>query len=156
MNLAVKQVSVSEMSRLTGATREFVTKRLSKIPFTWADNGKTKSYNAREALRAFYLGEDGAVTTREALEIKKAQHIDLQMEVTRGKRIPLDDIRELNDEVFQNIAGILKGALNKVFTSDRLEDCMAELRRFGEKVSAGGEEEPSDTENSIDDPFFNA
>ena len=121
------------MSRLTGSTRETITKKLAGLPFTHRED-MAKVYDAKDALRTFFLGEGRATTPREALDEKRVEQIDLEMEIKRKERVPTEDVIEHYDKIFHNIAGILKATLNKVMTQERLEDIFAELRRLAEST----------------------
>lgn len=64
----------------------------------------------------------------------ETQQIDLDMEITRGQRIPLEDVSEVTNRVFQSIAGTLKANLNQLLTIEKINQIFAELRGGCEEV----------------------
>ena len=128
------QYSVKQLSAITGKTRQTVGKKLDGLPFTDGAKG-AKLYDTKTALERIYgcSTEDGSefITAAEAqrqLTIARRQQIDLEMEVTRKERIPLDVIEAVNDRKFRNVAGLLKAHTGKVLDVELLDDIFAELR----------------------------
>jgi hypothetical protein len=134
----VPQLSINELSILTGKTRATVAKGLDSLPFAEGPK-QAKLYDSKAALAKLYLApsEDGSdfITPAEAqrqLTIARKQQIDLEMEVTRKERIPLDVIEAGMDRIFSNAAGLLKAHAGKELSETLLSDIFAELRRLGE------------------------
>ena len=129
----MKLVSINELSLLTGCTRETVTRKVAGIEPKPGEK-RAKLYPSDAALRKILGTEtiDGEeVTAAEAqrqLTIARKQEIDLNMEVTSRKRIPLEIVNEVNDQVFQGINGILKSNAGKALTDEILKDIQGLLR----------------------------
>ena len=133
-------LSINELHGLTGKTRATVTKSLDGVAFKDGPK-KAKLYDSRVALPKIYQASeaDGGeyVTAQEAqrlLTIARRQQIDLEMEVTRKERIPLDVIEEVNDRAFSNVAGMLKAHEGKTLTAAAIGDMLTELRSVSEVV----------------------
>jgi hypothetical protein len=97
--------------------------------------------NRVQALEAVFIGtvetKDGRITTPEAvrqLTIEKALQVRLQNEITRKERIPIEDVLEVNNRVFQSIGGTLKANLNQVLTIEKINQMFAEFRAGGEEL----------------------
>ena len=127
----MKPVSTSELSRLTGATRQTVIRKVDGLPFQSGPK-QAKLYNSEEALRRILIGDGEDETPQNRLAIKRAEEIELNMEVTRRQRIPLDDIAEINDRALQNAAGILKAHEGKTLTPEVIAEIFTAMRELGE------------------------
>ena len=68
------------------------------------------------------------------MTIKRTEEIDLNMEVLRGKRIPLEIVDASEDKAITNCAGILKASEGKVLTAELLQEIFAEFRNMGEAL----------------------
>ena len=91
-----------------------IKKRLDKLP---ADaKGRFDSVAALEAI--YYgtpVGENGFISTPEAirlLTIAKKEQIELQNQVVRKMRIPIEDVNEAVGQVFAAMRGIIKANLS--------------------------------------------
>ena len=62
------------------------------------------------------------------LTIAKKEQIELQNQIARGERIPIDDVNEAVGQVFTAIRGILKVNLSV----DRANDVFDEMRRVAD------------------------
>ena len=136
-------LSINELSGLTGKTRATVKKALDSIPFLDGPNS-AKLYPSKVALEKLYHApdKDGGdfITAAEAqrqLTIARKEQINLEMEVTRKERIPLDVIESANDTAFSNVAGMLKAHEGKTLTSEAIGDMLTELRSVSEVVRHG-------------------
>src|SRR4030095_989406 len=122
----MQTVSITFQPRHTGKDRRTIKKRLDKLP---AD---TKGrFDSVAALEAIYYGtlpsENGFISTPEAirqLTIAKKEQIELQNQIARGERIPIDDVNEAVGQVFTAMRGIIKAHLsvehaNEVFDEMR-------------------------------------
>ncbi len=133
-------VSINELASWTGKTRATVTKALDGVPFL--DGPKSaKLYPSKVALEKIYLGKDEAgesfVTNQEAtrlLTIARREQINLEMEVTRKERIPLDVLTEINERTFSNVAGLLKSHEGKELDTTLINDLFTEFREIGARI----------------------
>lgn len=124
-------VTVNWLAEVTGKHPATIKKRTANVPRD--KNGKMES---KIALQAIYLGlEDGKVTTEEAirqLNIVRTKEIELDMEIKRKERIPLEVVQSVNDSVDQEIAAIIKSSglphedCNRIF--DQLRDIPNRLK----------------------------
>jgi phage terminase Nu1 subunit (DNA packaging protein) len=83
--------------------------------------------------------KDGRITTAEAvrqLTVEKALQVRLQNEITRKERIPIEDVLDINNRIFQAIAGTLKANVNKLLTQEHLNEMFAALRDAGDRLEA--------------------
>ncbi len=92
----------------TGKDRRTIKKRLDKLP----QDSKGK-FDSVTALEAIYCGtltsENGFISTPEAvrlLTIAKKEQIELQNQVTRSERIPIDDVNQAVNIAFTSMRGI--------------------------------------------------
>lgn len=89
----MSEMSISELSNLTGFTRETVGKRLADIPHTTAA-GNAKRYDPRAALPALYgvtggnSGQVDLMRERALLARSQRQKIDLEIGVMQRDLIP--------------------------------------------------------------------
>lgn len=87
----MSEMSISELSALTGFTRETVGKRLADIPHTAA--GNAKRYDPRQALPALYevacnSGQIDLMQERAMLARSQRQKIDLEIGVMQRELLP--------------------------------------------------------------------
>lgn len=137
----MKYIGINEASELTGRSTRTINKRVGSLRFRDGERGK-KEYESPAMLEAIILGEtdsgDGnfvsATEAQRLLTIARRKQIDLEMEVTRKERIPLDVIEEINDEVFSNVAAMLKSHTGKFLTEELVNDIFAEFRGIGAKL----------------------
>ena len=139
----MQEVSINELHKLTGHTRATVEKKLNGVPYK--DGPKqAKLYDSEVALSRIYLGEkrekdgeDDFIAPAEAarqLTVARKQEIELNMEVTRKERIPLEDIQEVYGEFFGNASGMLKATLGRQMTEEMIRDILANLRAAADKI----------------------
>lgn len=134
-------LSINELSILTGKTRATVTRKLDGMEPV-AGPKASKLFPSAAALDRIYYGgqEDGSeiVTQTEAtrqLTVARKAQIDLEMEVTAKKRIPLEVAESINEQVHSNVAGIIKAHRDKTLTEDVIHDILTELRRVPESIA---------------------
>jgi hypothetical protein len=141
-------LSINKLSELTGKTRESIGKKLDGVPHNLGNGDKrpAKMYDSKVALEVLYLGHraDGGdeiegrmPTPAEAsrdLNIAKKAEIDLKMEVLRKERIPVEDVTVVNEQVFANVAAIIKAHTGKELTPDLVNDIFTEMREVGRKI----------------------
>lgn len=142
---SMPEMSINELHKLTGVMRDTITRRLGDLEFVTKGTGKTaaKKYDPKKALPLIYGatagGESGgALNTQQAaaaLSVAKKHQIDIDIECKRKERIPVSDIETVNDEVFSEIAGMLKTFEGRVMTREDVNDIYARFRDIGAKVS---------------------
>lgn len=118
------RLSILQLSQLTGKTREHVTAKVAALTATDGTKG-AKLYDSKEALAAIYERKE---TPQDALAIKRAAQIDLEMEITRKERPKREDIARYFIEVCANIGGIIRAAPG--LSDDSRSDILAQLRDF--------------------------
>jgi hypothetical protein len=130
----MKQVSINELSVLTGKTRETIGKALANLTFHDGPKG-AKLFNSYHALAALYRASsaDGEKPT-DQLALKRIEEIDLNMEVTRKERIPLSITNEVNDDVIQSVVALIKSHKGKVLTEDLSNDIFASMRAIPDRI----------------------
>jgi hypothetical protein len=126
--------SVSALSRLTGMTRETVTKRLQQFEVPSRKGTKNgKEFETKVALPVI-MGAGNAETLVEAqrqLALARTAGQVLANETTRKTRIPIDDVMEINEELFRNIRGIV---MRSRLDDEGKQEIFRELREAGTKV----------------------
>jgi hypothetical protein len=122
------RVSTNWLSEVTGKHAATIKKRISQLPRD--SEGKVDS---SPALEAIYVGGGG--TTEEVirqLNIARKNEIDLDMEIKRKERIPIEVVQSVNDSVDQEVAAIIKSSglppdsCNRIF--DQLRDIPNRLK----------------------------
>ena len=95
----MSEMSISELSALTGFTRETVGKRLADIPHTAA--GNAKRYDPRQALPALYETSTAGAGAQQNLMVEraalaKAQRIKIEIEtgVLQGRLLQADVVEQ--------------------------------------------------------------
>jgi hypothetical protein len=137
---AMPNLSINELSELTGKTRATVVKALDGIPFL--DGPKSaKLYASKVALEKIYHAptEDGqkfisAAEAQRQLTIARREQITLEMECTRKERIPLEVTNEVNERAFSNVSGLLKAHEGKQLDQTLIGDILSELRQITESI----------------------
>jgi hypothetical protein len=124
------QVTINWLAECVGMHPSTVKRRTTGLPRDTA--GKL---NRVQALEAVFIStvetKDGRITTQEAvrqLTVEKALQVRLQNEITRKERIPIEDVLEVNNRIFQSIAGTLKANRDKVLTFEKINEMFAEFR----------------------------
>lgn len=129
--------SETQLSDLTGMARLTVRRKLSDIPHERGPKS-AKLYDSKIALPILYgIGESGGLSQAEAnrlLTIARREEIDLNMEVTRRERIPIEDVTLINEEALSNIAGLLKAHTGKTLNEQLVNDIFANARAIGAKL----------------------
>jgi hypothetical protein len=138
----MEYLGVNQASRLTGKSPTTVTRRAANLPFLGGENGTAKKYEAPALLEALYSvgtggGDSSAVSTEQAqkeLAIARKQQIDLQNEVLRKERVPLETLEQINEEAFANVAAMLKAQTGKTLTEELINDIYSQFRDIAAKV----------------------
>ena len=150
-------ISISDIVRLTGASREAVLRRIAGLPWTPAPH-QAKMYDSKAALRCVIVGDGETESPQDRLATKCAEQIDLQMETERKERIPIEYVEEHNETVLQTVAGIFKANENKKLTPELVQEIFAELRRMEEVLvnycRRKNAPEPEKVEEPEEDPMF--
>lgn len=156
-------VNESDLALWTKRDRKTVRSKLIDLDFK--RDGNAKLYESHIALGILYgaSGNSKAVSQQEAaklLTIKRTEEIELNMEVTRRERIPLEEVEEHNDKVLQTVAAIFKTKEGKVLTGELIQELFAELRRMEEilteycRKATPPPAEKQVEEAGMDDPLF--
>jgi hypothetical protein len=133
----MKLISTKETAELLSMTRETVGKKLSGMtPQEGPKNAKL--YPSDRAIRLCLGKEEGQdgdhidyAEAQRLLTVKRGEQIDLQNEVLRKERIPIETAEQVNDRVFSNVAGLLKGHIGKQLDETLIGDIFTELRNVG-------------------------
>jgi hypothetical protein len=131
------QVSIYWLNTYTGKDPRTIKKRLANLP-----KDKHGKYDSGAAFEAIYAGqmtelEGEFVSTPEAvrrLTLAKKAQIDLDMEIKRGQRIPIDDVKEIVGRAFMSVAATLKANRDKVLSEQQINDIFAMLRDSENKL----------------------
>lgn len=85
-------------------------------------------------LRDFRKKDEAVISPKDALDIARRENIELDTQTKRKDRIPLEDIEEINREVYGNVCGLLKSSVGKLLTEDAVTDMLAQFRDIGAKI----------------------
>ena len=136
----MKLISQLEIAELLSTDRETVRKKVAPLVATPGPKN-AKLYESDKAIPlCLGLGgpQDGEwVDMAEAqrlLTVKRGAQIDLEMEVTRKERIPLDVVDEIDELALTNIIGMLKAKEGKTLSPELIGDILTELREIGARV----------------------
>ncbi len=136
----MRELSEIQLSELTGKTRATIRKKLSNVTHKPGPH-RARLYDSTVALGAIYgqTEEDGAafVSSPEAqrqLTIARKEQIDLQNEVLRQERVPIEDLNEINEEALGNVAALLKASTGKVLDEEMVNDLFTHMRDIGAKI----------------------
>src|SRR4029453_4841959 len=124
------RISVSEAASLTGQNRATIKKHAHDLKSYPGKKGAVL-YESRELLQRLYVGSDGAPTASEALRqltIAKTRQIQIDIEIKRKTRIPIDDVLVAHRDLFRATVGHLKAHRNKTLTEDFINEILAEWR----------------------------
>jgi hypothetical protein len=120
------KVSITRLWELTGRERSFIRKKLEGLPSLNGDN-RAHLYESSEVLPIIY--------SVESLDVARAKHALSQAslnavreEALKGQRIPIGDVRDAIDEVFQAQASTLKAAKNKKLTPGKINEILDKWR----------------------------
>ena len=132
MVVSMPEVSLLKIAELTGHNRITVRKYLVGVPFRKDGDGDkaTKYYESTAVLTLRQIGED--LTPQDALAKARKEEIELKMEILRGERPKLSAVVEAVDDVFAEIAGIIRGS---ALDDERKADAMQALADGVRRVS---------------------
>ena len=115
---------------LTGQNRATIRKHCQNLKSYPGKRGAVL-FDSVELLQRLYVGSDGAPTNSEAqrqLAVAKTRQIQIDIEIKRKTRIPIDDVSEAWGLCVKNTVGNLKAHRNKTLTEDLFNEIMAEWR----------------------------
>ena len=134
------RVSVYWLTQATGKHQATVRKRIANL----IPDAKGK-YDSTVALEAIYCGLADAngqkIGTPEAvrlLTIARKEEIDLDMEIKRGERIPIEDCLAIDNQVFQSIAGTIKANSGKRLDESVTNELFDSLREWAGRLNGNG------------------
>ncbi len=127
-------LSINQIAMYTGKTRSTVTKALDAIPATDGPK-RAKLYDSKIAFEAIYCrrgdqpGSDfiSESESRRLLNLRRHEEIGLDMEIKRKERIPVDVLNQVNDDVFQSAAALLKTNKGRSLSEEIVNDIMAQF-----------------------------
>ena len=82
----------------------------------------------RDRVQSPELSSDEFFNAKLAKIKSEREQIELNMQITRGERIPLDDVAAVDNEVFMAIAGILKSNVGKVLSPEVINEIFEQFR----------------------------
>lgn len=133
------QLSINQLSELTGKDRRTVKTRLGGLKSTEGPKS-AQLYESKDALEAIYFGKPGDseefVSTPEALRrktIAQEKEIVQNMEIKSKQRIPIEVCDRVDDEVYQSVAGILKSRKGKKLDEDTINEIFGLFREIPDK-----------------------
>ena len=133
------ELSISELSDLTGQDRRTITRKLEKL--NWLEGPKgAHLYASRLALAAIYVSENEGKTfdqarTEQALE--SAALTRVRREEAEKKRPPLDLVLGLFEAAAQEVAALLKAHKGKPLDQARIDKIFESFRELAGKLTAG-------------------
>ena len=121
-------VTANWLARYTGKTWRTISRRIDKLA-----KDKRGCVDSIAAFDAIYYGTGNGeyISTPEAvrqLTIAKKAEIDLEMEIRRGDRVPVEQVRQKANEVFQAFAAIIKANRNRVLSETVINEIFESLR----------------------------
>jgi hypothetical protein len=126
------KLSINQLWELTNFERNLIKKKLEGLPYL---NGANRAhlYESSEALPIIY--------SVDSLEVARAKHALSQASLNavreedlRKKRIPIEIVEEVWDEVFQSVAATLKANKNKKLTVERINELFDKFRSAPAKL----------------------
>lgn len=130
----MKLVSVSLLSDLVTKDRDTVRKAIGGMKFEDGPKG-AKLYRSDEALAAIARAAAGPSRfTSDRLNLKKIEEIDLNLDIKRRERIPIEDLTEINEQVVLAVVAQIKANKGKKLTQDLINDMLANFRAIPEKL----------------------
>jgi hypothetical protein len=104
------KISISMAADLTGQNRATIRKH-TQNPKSYPGKRGAVLFDSVELLQRLYVGSDGAPTNAEAqrqLAVAKTRQIQIDIEIKRKTRIPIDDVLDTNKMLFGFVAATLK------------------------------------------------
>lgn len=132
--------SISQYAEMCGRDRTTISIKLRDMTFEPGPRRSRlyESVHALELIFGFTIGGDvPTITQAEAtrlLTVARGQQVELEMEVTRKERVPIEDITEINEEALSNAAGLLKANTGKQLTEEIVNDVFSCFRGIAAKL----------------------
>jgi hypothetical protein len=126
------RVTINWVATCSGMHANTVRKRL-----TGMESDRNGKFDRATALQRLYVGEDGAMTysdVQKKLSMEKTKQIQLQNDVIRKTRIPLDLVLAAFDETHQAMAATLRGSVGKVLTIELFNEIFASFREIPSRL----------------------
>jgi len=120
---------LQQASREFGVHREILERRRRAKSLEPGEDGMFSTGQIAEMV----FGDNAAQAALE-LTVARKQQIDLDMQVTRRDRIPLDVVEQINDTALGNVAGLLKSHRGKALDDTLINDIFTELRGVGAAI----------------------
>ena len=129
----MKLITVNALHDLTDLHGDTIRKHTAQLP----RDGRGRM-NSALALRCLPLNNgsrngEAPITHSEALRrlaIARTRQIEMDVEIKRGSRIPLDVVAASNKQIFYMFSGTLKRNHNKVLTTEVINGIFATLREW--------------------------
>jgi hypothetical protein len=115
--------SINQLAAMTGRDRRTVTARLDGLDYQEGEDN-AHLFDSVDALAAIYLSKD----TRAALDEKRVEEIELNMQIKRKARIPLTIVTAIWDAAIQAFTAQLKAAKGKPLTVAKINELLDKLR----------------------------
>ncbi len=132
-------LSISELSDLTGFDRRTITRKLEKLVYTEGPKG-AHLYHPKHALAALYVAENEGKTfdqARTEQALASARLTTVRCETEEKKRPPLDLVLGFFDAVGQEVAAILKVHKGKTLDQARIDSIFESFRELSGKLLKG-------------------
>jgi len=82
--------------------------------------------------------------------VAKTRQIQIDIEIKRKTRIPIDDVLVAHNELFKNTVGNLKAYRNKILTQDLFNEIMADSRAVAKDMR--DQSDPANGQTAADCP----
>ena len=132
-------LSISELSDLTGFDRRTITRKLEKLVYTEGPKG-AHLYDPKHALAALYVAESEGKSfdqARTEQALASARLTTVRCETEEKKRPPLDLVLGFFDAVGQEVAAILKVHKGKTLDQARIDSIFESFRALPGKLLKG-------------------
>jgi hypothetical protein len=132
----MKLVSINELSRLTGHTRETCARRLEGVEPQPGPN-RSKLYNSELALplvMGISAAEDGDPTTlaeaNRRLAIARTKQVEHETKKSQDKWVPIEEVIQVNGEIWDGMRKIIIARDGKLMDMETINQLLEELRKM--------------------------
>jgi UDP-N-acetylmuramoylalanine-D-glutamate ligase len=130
------ELSINELSKLTGKDRRTITTKLNGLPFKPGSKA-AMLYDSAAALERIYAINARKISldearTRQALSQEALNRV--REEELRKTRIPIDLVMSIMDQTLQSICATLKAAKGQMLTLEKINEILADFRSIPEKL----------------------
>jgi len=129
----MKNVTLRELECLTGKHHKFLKQALEAVPFTSGPN-RAHVYESPLALAAIY----GVTRSLEEARTKQAETAarlnEIRADELSKTRIPIQDVLDVMDEVFQSMGATLKAAKGKTLSLELINQLFDKFRAAPRKL----------------------